>query len=161
MWLWYVWIKEIKIYLNCDNNSLYEQEALWWYVVNVNSETAQYFLKQPPSKYFRGQWQDSKCSSGLQCVIVLTLIGPNSLMAARYLSVAAVDCGHISVSFKLANRNTYHWSKVSCFKTSRLGPFIRIHPIQRWKKPSGEEAQLLWNYRTATPQNNIKRSNDE
>lgn len=56
--------------------------------------------------------------------------------------MATVHCGHIWVSFKLANRNTNYWSKVSCFKTSRLGPYIKIHPTHRWRKPYGAEAQL-------------------
>lgn len=49
-------------YLNCDNNSLYEQEALWWYAENFHSETAQYLLKQPPNKYLRGQLQTAVCN---------------------------------------------------------------------------------------------------
>lgn len=61
------------------------KEKLYDGMLKKLSETTQYLIKRPPNKYFGGQSQDSSVIPESSCIIVLTLIGPNSLMAARYL----------------------------------------------------------------------------
>lgn len=72
-------------HLNCDINSLYEREALQWYVEDIKSETTRYLIKQASNKYLGGQSQDTSVLPDSSSIIILTLVGPNSLTAARYL----------------------------------------------------------------------------
>lgn len=143
-------------YLNYDINSLYE--GLWWNVEKINSETTWRLIKWPPNKHSGEQSQDSSLLPDFNRVIILTLIGPNSLMAARYIQRLQCTVAVIWVTFKSANRNTNYWSKVSCFKTSRLELYIDSSSSQKKETIQGRSRVMIDCFRT-TLHSKIRRDN--